>query len=384
MKGIFAILIMLSLLGGTSYYLAQRMYQGLAVFFPGLRFWPILVIICTLTLILVLGFGRAFMPFSKEFKHILGRLSGYCMGIMLYLLLFTVAADLLLLVPKLMKLPFTTHHLFKGFVTLGVLLLTLGTCVYGFANARQISHVSYEIQLQDKKDISDLNVVLISDLHLGAVGSESRLETIVAEINGEKPDIVCIAGDFFDTDFASIQDPKAAIQTLRGIRATYGVYASLGNHDGGQTLTQMMDFLEQANIHLLNDAYTVIDERLVLVGRLDGAAIGGYGDMERKPLSDFFIREDPSLPVIVLDHNPANIHEYSTEADLILCGHTHKGQIFPANIVTDLMYTVDYGYYQENAQSPHVIVTSGVGAWGMPMRVGTNCEIVTIHFTSNT
>ena len=384
MKGIFAIFIMLSLLGGTSYYLAQRMYQGLAAFFPGLRFWPILIIICTLTLILVLGFGRAFMPFSKEFKHILGLLSGYCMGIMLYLLLFTVVADLLLLVPKLMKLPFTTHHLFKGVVTLGVLLLTLGTCVYGFANARQISHVSYEIQLQDKKDISDLNVMLISDLHLGAVGSESRLETIVAEINGKKPDIVCIAGDFFDTDFASIQDPKAAIQTLRGIQATFGVYASLGNHDGGQTLTQMMDFLEQANIHLLNDAYTVIDERLVLVGRLDGSAIGGYGDMERKPLSDFFIREDPSLPVIVLDHNPANIHEYSTEADLILCGHTHKGQIFPANIVTDLMYTVDYGYYQENAQSPHVIVTSGVGAWGMPMRVGTNCEIVTIHFTSNT
>lgn len=116
-----------------------------------------------------------------------------------------------MLVPRLLKLPFTAHHLFKVLVTLGVLLLTLITCVCGFINARQINHVSYEIQLRDKKDISDLKVVMISDLHLGAIGSEGRLEEIVAEINAQKPDVVCIAGDFFDTDFASIQDPQATI-----------------------------------------------------------------------------------------------------------------------------------------------------------------------------
>ena len=381
MRGFFMILMILSLLGGASYYLADRLYQGLAAFFPGMRFWPVWVLMGTLFLIMVLGFGRALMPFSKDFKYILGIASGYCMGIVIYLLLFTVAADLLLLVPRLMKQPFTAHRLFNRVVTLGVLLLTSVTCVYGFANARQIDHVSYEIDLQGKQDISDLNVVMISDLHLGAIGSESRLETVVAQINAKQPDLVCIAGDFFDTDFAAIQDPQTAIQTLRGIRATYGVYACLGNHDGGETLAQMVDFLEQADIHLLSDSYTVIDDRLVLVGRLDGAAIGGYGDRARKPLADFFAREDTSLPVIVLDHNPANIHEYSTEADLILCGHTHKGQIFPGNLFTNWMYTVDYGYYRKDAQSPHVIVTSGVGTWGMPMRVGTDCEIVTIRFT---
>lgn len=119
------------------------------------------------------------------------------------------------------------------------------------------------------------------------------------------------------------------------------------------------------------------------MGRLDGSGIGGYGGIERKELSEFFTREDPELPVIVMDHNPANIGEYTKEADLILCGHTHKGQIFPANLITKLMYTVDYGYYRKNTDSPHVIVTSGVGTWGMPMRVGTNCEIVTIRFVDN-
>jgi predicted MPP superfamily phosphohydrolase len=143
----------------------------------------------------------------------------------------------------------------------------------------------------------------------------------------------------------------------------------------------MTAFLEQADIRLLSDEYAVIDNRLILAGRLDGSPIGGYGEQKRRELSDFLVSQDPSLPVIVLDHNPAHVHSYGKEADLILCGHTHKGQLFPANFITNAMYAVDYGYYQKDPQSPHVIVTSGVGYWGMPMRVGTDCEIVTIHLT---
>lgn len=381
MSRILMVLVLFSVLAGTSYYLADRIYSGLTVLIPGIRFWPLMAIFCAAAVILVLGFVRALTPFPKEIKHILGVLSGYCMGIAFYLLLFTVTADLLLLVPRLKKLSFIGDHKVKCAVTLGILMLTFITCMYGFIHVRKIVHVSYEIELQDKKDISDLNVVMISDLHLGAIGSESRLEKIVTEINEKQPDVVCIAGDFFDTDYEAIQDPEAALQTLRGIHATYGIYTCLGNHDGGQTFSQMLDFLEQANIQVLNDTYTVIDDRLILAGRLDTAAIGGYGEQKRKPLSEFLIREDTSMPVIMLDHNPANIEEYSTEADLLLCGHTHRGHIFPGNLLTKLMYTVDYGYYQKDAHSPQVIVTSGVGIWGMPMRVGTNCEIVTIHFT---
>ena len=380
MGGIIGIFLLLSLLGGACYYLALRLYQGFACFFPEMRFWPIVVIVGAVVVLLVLGFVRGWMPLPQGVKHMLGWAGGYGMGICMYLLLFTAAADLLLLAPKLMKLSFTVHPLFKGFVTLGVLLLTAATCIGGFVNARNIRHVSYDIHLQGKQDLSDLKVVMISDLHLGSVGSENRLEKIVDEINGLNPDVVCIAGDFFDTDFGSIRDPDRAVETLHKLRSTYGVYACLGNHDGGQTHDQMKAFLERANIRLLDDDYTVIDDRLVLVGRLDGSAIGGYADAKRKPLSEFFLREDLSLPVIVMDHNPSHIDEYTTEADLILSGHTHKGQVFPDNLITNGMYTVDYGYYQKDADSPHVIVSSGVGTWGMPIRVGSNCEIVTIHF----
>lgn len=380
MKGFLMLPLLLCALGGMVFYLAHRLYRGLTSFFPSVRLWAVLIAVGALVLLLVLSFARALLPFPEALKRVLGVAGGYGMGVALYLLLFTVAADLLLLAPRLCRLAFTTHHLSNGIVLLCVLSLTAATCIYGFVHVRQIEHVSYEIELTGKQDISDLNVVMISDLHLGAIGSEGRLQAVVAEINAAQPDVVCIAGDFFDTDFTAIQDPDAALEMLRKIRSTYGVYACLGNHDGGKTLSQMTDFFKQANIHLLNDSYTVIDGRLVLIGRLDASAIGGYSDQSRKPLAEFFVQEDPTMPVIVLDHNPIHIDEYGTEADLILCGHTHKGQVFPGNLITGFLYTVDHGYYQKDAQGPQAIVSSGVGAWGMPMRVGTNCEVVTVRF----
>ena len=376
------LIIIIAILGGTSYYLAHRLHHGFVCFLPKLKFPVTLILVCTLTLFLVLGFGRSMLDVPLPVKNVLESISGYCMGIVLYLLFFTVIADLILLLLRLTKLPISTHPHAQGFATAGVLLLTCITCIFGFIHGAHRHQVTYEIQLQDKKDISDLNIVLISDLHLGAMGSEEQLENIVNEINALQPDIICIAGDFFDTDFTSIQDPEAALATLRKLRATYGTYSCFGNHDAGDTYLQMEAFLADANITLLQDSYTIIDERLVLVGRLDGSPIGAFGEKKRQELSSFFTREDASLPVIVLDHNPARIDEYGIEADLILCGHTHKGQVFPGSLMTNALYTVDYGYYQKDANSPQVIVTSGVGSWGMPMRVGSDCEIVTIQFTN--
>ena len=373
----FLFILLLVGIALASLYLSWRLHRGLAVFFPRLPYWPICALTFMIAILLALGFVQALLPISSGTKHILSLVSGYSMSICVYWALFTILSEIILLIARF----FPVHRHFRGFVTLGVITLTAITCIGGFIHAREISHVTYHIQLEGKKDISDIHMVMISDLHLGAIGSESRLPDIVEEINGLNPDIICIAGDFFDTDFNTIQDPDAAIKTLQGLRATYGTYACLGNHDGGKTYQKMIDFLNQANIHLLNDDYAIIDERFVIVGRLDGFPIGGYGDEARKDLDDIFAREDATLPVIVMEHNPANIHEYTVEADLILSGHTHKGQIFPANLVTDRLFAVDYGYFREGPNRPHVIVSSGIGTWFMPMRVGSDCEIVSIRFS---
>lgn len=370
-------IIMLLMLGLLTYYIANKLHGGIKAVLPKAPLWAVLVPLLLLTVCTLLGFMRI-NAFPTAVKGVLEVISAYWMGAFVYLLLFCILADIVALILKLFKLPFVKNALFKGISAALVLVLAITTVVCGICNARDIDHISYEIKVDSVTDVSDLNIALISDVHLGAVGSESRLAEIVDEINSLNPDLVLIAGDFFDTTYSAIKNPQKAIKTISRIEATFGTYACLGNHDAGETFNQMQNFLKQSNVILLNDSYTVIDNRLILVGRLDARSIGGYGDLKRKPFAETGLKNDENLPVIVMEHNPQNIGEYNSDVDLIVCGHTHKGQIFPANIVTSLVYDVDHGYYRKNPQSPQVIVTSGVGYWGMPMRVGTNSEIVSI------
>lgn len=377
---IIGIIIMLFALVGANCYIALRVYQGVNYIFPQIGVKICIAIGIFIVLPFILGFTRSLLPIPVAIKNILGVISSHWMGIFLYLLFYFVVADTVLLILKIIKVmpnPMPQSiHFFSGLL---VVLLTTVTVSYGIYNAKQIKHVSYEIKLEENPLASEFNIVLISDLHLGAVDSEKRLENMVQSINNLEPDIVCIPGDIFDNDYYAIHNPDEAAHLLKSITSKYGVYASLGNHDGGGTLDEMLDFLECSKIKTLNDGYVVIDERLVLIGRLDSSPIGGFGDMSRKDLAEVMTGIDMNLPIVVMDHNPANISEYGSEVDLVLAGHTHRGQIFPGSLFTRAMFVVDYGYYRKDNSSPHVVVTSGVGTWGMPMRVGTNCEIVSIE-----
>jgi len=82
-------------------------------------------------------------------------------------------------------------------------------------------------------------------------------------------------------------------------------------------------------------------------------------------------------PDIVLNHRPEGLVEAETEGvDLQLSGHTHNGQIFPGNLVTNYLNEKSYGYLKKD--NFNLIVSSGYGTWGPPMRVGSISEIVNI------
>jgi len=252
--------------------------------------------------------------------------------------------------------------------------------LYGKYNATRIRHVSYDIQLKKPVVADGIKVVLIADLHFGYSTAEKDLPRIIKGINDLEPDLVCIAGDIFNDDIKLMRSPETAVDLLKCIKATYGVYACLGNHDGGRTFPEVLDFLGKSNIMLLNDKLIVIDERFALVGRLDSSPIGGFGGLKRTDITNVMASAsiDQGLPVIVIDHSPSHLEEYGHEFDLLLFGHTHRGQFFPMNLITKSIFTVDYGHYQKDPLSPHAIVTSGVSTWGTPIRIGTSNEIVSI------
>lgn len=374
---ILVAVIMFALLSGVNYYLAHSVWRFIHHFLPEFSVWIPFSVFTVLAVFMLLSF---FKPFSGMLQWYISVIGTVWMGLIVYLLLFFVVSDIVSLIIWLCKfLPTSGLTTFRVAAGITATVLAISVSAYGIINAQIVKTVKYDVRLSDSAN-SELTVALISDVHLGAIGSESRLEKIVNEINALKPDIVCIAGDLFDTNYKSIIDPEKAIETLKKIDSVHGVYACPGNHDAGKTLPEMEDFLKRANIILLKDEYTVIDNALILVGRLDSSPIGGTGDLKRAPLAEVLEGVGDRLPIIVLDHNPANIDTYRDEVDLILSGHTHRGQIFPGSLITNAMYTVDYGYYRSD-YGTQVIVTSGAGAWGLPMRVGTDCEVVWIKLT---
>ena len=366
---IFGFLLIVCVYGGANYYIGRRLFQWITLLFPNINGIIYTVVYSLFALSLVL----AFMPLPAVISGVLSWISAYWMGIFVYLFLFILLADLVLLVAGIVTPISQSMRFFAGSAAV---LLTFSFVTYGIYNAKQIKDASYKIETTLS---GGMHIVLISDLHLGAVNSEKRLEEIVEKINDLKPDLVCIAGDIFNDDFKSIKNPDKAIELFKSIDAKYGVYGSLGNHDGGKTFNEMITFLEKSNVRLLNDEYEVIDERLILFGRVDPSPIGGFDGLKRKDLTETIAALGNDLPIVVMDHTPSNLEQYGENVDLILSGHTHKGQIFPGSLITNLVFEVDYGHYQKDSASPHVIVTSGAGTWGMPMRVGTNNEIVSIQ-----
>jgi len=365
----------LAVYGGANAYIARRLYQWLQILSLNISAKVFVVVFVLIAVSLFLGF----VPFPMSLKRIFAFIGAYWTGIFVYLLIFTLLSDITMLLGSLTRLvPSPTPQSLLFWKGMAVVLLTTGFVCYGMFSAGQIRIVSYEIELRDAS-LDGLKIVLISDTHFGSINNtEKNLNKIVEEINGLNPDIVCLTGDIFNDDIGAIRDPAGAIALLSRIESTYGVFACLGNHDGGSTFPQMMEFLEESNIRLLKDEHVFIDGRLVLFGRLDERPIGGFGELRRQDISETIVSVGAELPVVVMEHDPAHIGEYGSEVSLILAGHTHNGQVFPGMFITRAMYAADYGHFQKDSKSPHVIITSGVSTWGPPMRVGTNNEIVSI------
>lgn len=372
---IIAALLIIGIFGSLTYYISRRLASALRVKFPRFKNLYIFVPGLFLCACMALGFLSSRLPLPSAIREVL-EFAGFCwMGIFVYLIIYTLFFDIIILVARLFSLERFKRDRAVFARGVAVIVLSFITCVYGFCNARCIRVTDYKVAAEGAEGI---RIVLLSDLHLGSVGSESRLADIVSEVNSLKADIVCFAGDFFDTDFASVADPEGARRELLKLSSKYGVYMCPGNHDGGSTAKDMNLFAESCNIEVLNDEYVVIDEKIVLAGRLDRSSIGGYMGLIRKDIKDVLAGAPEELFTIVLDHNPARWNTYGNEVDLVLSGHTHEGQIFPGSVITGLMYDVDYGYGDGGTKRGDIIVSSGIGYWGLPMRVGTASEIVCI------
>jgi uncharacterized protein len=213
----------------------------------------------------------------------------------------------------------------------------------------------------------DARIILISDIHLGIYKDSGFLDRVVRRINALPADAVVIAGDFtYEPDPGSLH---ALFSPLSRIRQP--VYAVLGNHDQQAPGPDIDIALRKA---LADNGVEIIEGRVVAVG--DGYRLAGLGDRWAGKDDPAFLKAGPvDLPTIVVAHNPDSAMRLaSTDAAIVLAGHTHGGQIRIPWLYRRVIPSA-YGFdrAEQIVQLPEgdmrVFVTAGIGEIGLPMRL---------------
>ena len=371
-KNKFIFIIFTSLYCLVNYIIGNIFFKGFNSIFKikPLIFWPLfwLLALCYTASFILNKYVKTSLT---DFLYLIG---AYWLGLLMYsALAFPILAIVNLLVTKA---PFFSNKFYLYEILL-IPLIFIFIAIIGSYNAKNSYVKSMNIKINKEGLREPLNIVMVSDIHLGNIIRNKRLKTMVEEINSLNSDIVIIAGDIIDSDITPFLNHNMASEFSK-LKAKYGTFATLGNHD---ILTKSEDeivrILKENSITVLRDEATLINNSFYIIGR-DDITISRFTNKPRASLEDLTKNLDKSKPLIVVDHNPKYLNEsLDANIDLQLSGHTHKGQIAPGNIVTNKLFEVHYGYLKKD--NLNVVVSSGYGTWGPPVRLGSKSEIVQIN-----
>ena len=311
----------------------------------------------------LLGFKQ-----TNALLRIVYRVSAIWMGVLSFTFFASVACWVI-------YVPLTLLGLRADPRLIGVVVFGLAffASVYGLVNAAWIRVTRITVNLPNLPEAwRGRSAALVTDLHLGNVRGRPFTRRVVARLQRLQPDAVFISGDMFDGTKADLDWLIAPWSKLSVPRGTYFV---TGNHEEFTSRNKFVDAIGRTGIRVLNNEKVDVDG-LQIVGVNDGEA--GEPRTLRAVLQSAQL--DDRRPSILLAHQPLNL-AIAAEAgiSLQLSGHTHGGQIWPWSWVAALVHgRFNYGPNQLGALQ--VFTSSGVGTWGMPMRVGTKSEIVLLRF----
>lgn len=319
------------------------------------------------------------------FSESLIRIGSVAAGYFAYAIIFILFFDLLRLLnhfipffPDLITENYTKAKYILGLSGFGIISLLM---IIGFFNTinPKLKTLNLDIN-KPQSDLRELNIVAVSDIHLGTWVNKRKSKRLVQKINELKPDVVLIGGDIIDDNIEVVKHHQL-VEELAKIESKYGVYSCLGNHEYISGAHKQLEHFEKNGIRMLKDTAELVNNQFYVVGRDDihGRSMNGIG---RKSLDNLLFGLDNSKPIILLDHQPYKLDEVSTLAvDLQFSGHTHNGQFWPLNYITGLMFEEDWGYLKK--KKTHFYISSGYGTAVVPIRVGNNSEIVNIKLKNN-
>jgi predicted MPP superfamily phosphohydrolase len=259
-----------------------------------------------------------------------------------------------------------------------------------------------EIRIKDWDPAFDgLRIALISDIHGGSNGaSAENIRRVVETTNAENPDVIVLLGDYVSQ--SSTREPShdrplrmpmsEVADNLSGLKARFGVFAVLGNHDGWYGDNEVTAELTRVGYRVLQNEIAVIEQngvKLRLLGLKDHLKLNSWVTFDATVRS--VVASYPKDgQIVVLEHSPDILYilnywkDLNPDLKLMLAGHTHGGQVWlPILGAPFVPSSVGQRYAQGHVEEEgiHMFVTSGVGTSILPFRfmVPPEVAIVTVR-----
>ena len=355
-------------------YLGWRAGQVLG---PRLRrvFWGLLVLIFVLFSIALLIHRR----FEADWMSAVMNGSVYIFFSTMYATAVVVGVNILRYInARTLKLYASARPAVKQGAKVVAFIATLAvfftTMVIGHRNVRypRVMYQKYTVKRlvpEGAQPEKRMRLVFFSDLHIGEAMTPDYIARAVKLIQDQQPDLILCGGDFIDHRAVYAYDPRV-MASLRSLHAPLGVYYVLGNHEYRDDLEANIRWVSEVGGTLLRDSIAFPGNGpLTLIGRDD------WVNGNRKPFEVIANEADPLRgPVVLMEHTPASIDSIGdSPVDLILCGHTHGGQIWPGQLMVWWRYGMVSGTRPVGERE--VCISSGIGSAGATYRVGTRSEI---------
>ena len=352
----FIVFAGLYLLGNIyTYYRSWELLQGLSL---PVR-WVLSVLYWGGCLSFFGFFGNRGLPEASGWMHTLYYLTTGWLIFTLYMVLLLLFTDILRI------LHIVINHRFIICFSLTLIVLACGYLHYSHPDTK-IIHLNINKPVEGNKH---LRVVAVSDIHLGYGTDKARLQRYLQMITDARPDLILISGDLIDSTLRPVIEERMD-EELRALKAPLGVYMVPGNHEYISGASRCREFISRKTpICWLQDSTLVLPNGIQIAGRDDRS------NPNRLPLQELTRTLDPQRPLLLLDHQPYQLGDaVQAGVDLQFSGHTHHGQVWPLNWLTDYLFEVSHGYKQIG--STHVYVSSGLSLWGPPFRIGTQSELI--------
>ena len=326
--------------------------------------WEIIFPGLTLAFVAATFLGRRYSSFGLRLVY---RISAVWLSVLNFSFFAACAAWIVLAAATLLPFHFEPRVIAETFFDTAML-----ASVYGLLNANRLRVRYVSVNLPNLPAAwQGRTVALVTDLHLGSVRGARFTSRVVAKLQGLKPDAVFISGDLFD---GPEKNPDRLVEPLRKLSAPAGVFYVTGNHEEFGDPAELIEAVQRTGIRVLNNEKA----------DLHGLQIVGVHDDEAGDPRQFraLLRQaelDRSRASILLAHQPSNLAiAEEMGISLQLSGHTHGGQLWPWTWVATRVHG-RFIYGLNHFGKLLVYTSSGAGTWGIPMRVGTNSEIVLIH-----